>query len=329
MTPFKENITKSIDNLNKLQEDVENTITDLQEQVVDLEEQVEDMENLETKNVTITTNTETIIEPTTGKYALDKVVVTTNVASDVYKIKYGKELFAYTNASNRRRYDLKNMANAGELDGLLDASYMLALTSGGTYESDALPFPFFNAENITDASNMFSNSRFPSSVTNEDRTLPQLYFKNITNALNMFKAQSTTSTTKTFYSLPCTIGPGVTNLQNFCLSCADLIQLPTFEDTSHCTTFNSAFYSCTSLVDFPILNLSANLSSSGLSNFVGNCVSLSDNSLHNIIKSLLTVTSSTITKTLAHIGLSDTQATTCTSFDEWATLSANGWATGY
>lgn len=44
MTDFKPNITKSIDNLNKLQKDVDNTITDLEEQVVDLEEQVDDLQ---------------------------------------------------------------------------------------------------------------------------------------------------------------------------------------------------------------------------------------------------------------------------------------------
>lgn len=56
MTDFKPNVTKSIDNLNKLQEDVENlnnlqedvetTIADLQEQVDDLEEQIEENEEL-------------------------------------------------------------------------------------------------------------------------------------------------------------------------------------------------------------------------------------------------------------------------------------------
>ena len=99
MMPFKENITKSIDNLN----DLEKNINNLQEKNIEITENGEysveadsgyyalkrvniDVETptsiLQTKNVTITSNDTTEIEPDEGYDGLEKVNVTTDIPSN-------------------------------------------------------------------------------------------------------------------------------------------------------------------------------------------------------------------------------------------------------
>ena len=60
-----------------------------------------------------------------------------------------------------------------------------------------------------------------------------------------------------------------------------------------------------------------------------NCTSLTDDSLNNILAMLTNATAYTRTKTLKYIGLSKTQATTCTTLSNWAACEAAGWTTGY
>ena len=254
MTPFKDNITKSIDNLNKLQEDVDNTITDLQEQV-------EEMENLETKNVTITTNTETTIEPTSGKYALDKVVVTTNVASAKVIVDYSK--FSTTSGAENQIINCITKINA------------ITLNSSVT----SLRYLFQNLINLTE---------FPSFDTSN-----------------------------------------VTAMNVMCYGCISLKKVADL-DTSSVTTFYQCFYNCQELEDLPMLDFNAVTGNTSLQNIIYGCRSLTDNSYHNLIKSLVYLGSGySGTKSLYMLGIRNTnKADLCMSFDEWATLSANGWTSG-
>lgn len=122
-------------------------------------------------------------------------------------------------------------------------------------------------------------------------------------------------------------------------------------DFSNCTDFTSTFQTCavtdynintskattitqmfqnSAAINLSILDLSSLTSNVGLSNTFSGCRDLTNNSLQNILKSLLTLNSSYAgTKLLKNIGINSVQATTCTSFPEWTTLSANGWTTGY
>ena len=100
-------------------------------------------------------------------------------------------------------------------------------------------------------------------------------------------------------------------------------------DVSNVTTMRSMFYS-----DMNLVNL--NVDGWNLANVTTllwaftTCDSLSEESLHSIIKALTTLTGAyTDQKTLKTIGISSTQADICVTFSEWATLQANGWTTGY
>lgn len=97
MTPFKLNWTNSIDNINELEKEIETTVKDLNDKIdlleqenEQLEQLVEQMQEVEEKEVTITENTTTNITPSTGKYALSKVTVTTNIVSGNAVIDFSK-----------------------------------------------------------------------------------------------------------------------------------------------------------------------------------------------------------------------------------------------
>lgn len=97
--------------------------------------------------------------------------------------------------------------------------------------------------------------------------------------------------------------------------------------TQYSEDIESMFDDCRSLVSLGVMDLSKVRRAQYA--FTA-CVSLSDDSLNNILASLATTTSLyTGTKTLKYVGLSSTQATTCTTLSNWAALSAAGWTTGY
>lgn len=118
----------------------------------------------------------------------------------------------------------------------------------------------------------------------------------------------------------------VTNMYSMFCYCMSLIELPQY-DTGNVTDFEMFCFSCNALTTVPVLNLESATSLSGMFN---GCNRLTNTSLQNILKSLLTTTSAyTGLKRLSVVGLSSAQATTCTGFTEWATLTSRGWTTGY
>lgn len=97
-------------------------------------------------------------------------------------------------------------------------------------------------------------------------------------------------------------------------------------NTSKGRDFRQMFYSCSSLEAMPILDLSK---AEELNEMFSNCSSLSNESLNNILYMLANATSYTGTKTLAYVGLSSSQATTCTELSNYDDFVNAGWTTGY
>lgn len=77
------------------------------------------------------------------------------------------------------------------------------------------------------------------------------------------------------------------NLNNYCYSCGQLTKVECI-DTSRCTSMLYAFHRCYNLVDLPVLDMS-NMFSYGCEEMIGSCGKLSDQSLRNILTSLLSV----------------------------------------
>lgn len=125
----------------------------------------------------------------------------------------------------------------------------------------------------------------------------------------------------------------VSSLTNFSvgemfMNCARLESLPQF-DTSSITYLVRMCSGCTNLVNVPIYNLGKVQFYSYVSEMFNNCPGLSNESLNNIMASLRTVLFNPQNCTLKSIGLSQTQAQTCTTLSNWTALSNAGWTTGY
>lgn len=149
--------------------------------------------------------------------------------------------------------------------------------------------------------------------------LKDLYIKTLNNGFKDFTRLEEVKNINT---------TGVKDFSYAFSNCTNLTSVPDI-DTSTGTDFSMMCYSCTSLENLPILNLSNITNTSKLASLVSNCGSLTNESLHNVIKSLTTAHISSGTKTLAYIGMTEAQAAACTAFNEWTTLSAGGWTTGF
>lgn len=113
--------------------------------------------------------------------------------------------------------------------------------------------------------------------------------------------------------------------EGFLSSASSIEEIPPI-DTGSATTMTNMFSRCTKLTTVPILNTSK---VTNMTNMFRNCSALSDESLNNILVMCTNATSYTGTKTLKEIGLSSSQATTCTGLSNWAAAEAAGWTTGY
>ena len=121
-----------------------------------------------------------------------------------------------------------------------------------------------------------------------------------------------------------------TNMTDFYyfLSSSDLKTLHQI-NTENVTNMERAFNDCVNLEDFPVLNGSK---VTNFRNTFSNCNKLTNDSLNNILEMLKNATvynASNNTKTLKWIGLSSTQATTCTTLSNRAACETAGWTTGY
>ena len=166
----------------------------------------------------------------------------------------------------------------------------------------------------TDASSAFDSlenlESIEALINTTDLYYTESMFQNCKKLTNvpLFDIQSSTRTDYMFYN------------------CASLIAIPQL-NTSSVTKMNYMCSGCTSLVTVPVLNTSGVTGSMGY--MFKDCPALSEASLNNILEMLTNATSYVGTKTLKTIGLSETQATTCTTLSNWSACEAAGWTTGY
>lgn len=141
----------------------------------------------------------------------------------------------------------------------------------------------------------------------------------------------------------------ITNMQNMFFNCSNLTTIPTLNtssttnfnrtfwfnnametapnlDLSHATNVEEMFANCAALKNVPTYNL-ANVTS--LDYWFSWDSVLTDESLNNIMASLLTATSHTGTKTLKIIfNNQPVIINKCTTLSNWAALETAGWTTG-
>lgn len=122
-----------------------------------------------------------------------------------------------------------------------------------------------------------------------------------------------------------TIHGSVTSLNYAFAKCSLLTKIPIF-DTSKITTMTHIFDSCSKLEEVPIFNTSKLTT---MQDAFKSCGYLTNDSLNNIMQMCINATSYTGTKTLANIGLTSTQATTCQGLSNYQDFINAGWTTGY
>ena len=200
------------------------------------------------------------------------------------------------------------LLNIDRLDtrGVTDMSQMFNYCTNLTHIST------FDTSSVTNMNYMFYNCE---SLTE----IPQLDTGKVTSMLCMFQDCHNLTT------IPLLNTNNVTNMNYMFYNCYYLTTIPQL-DTSNVANMYWMFCDCHRLVDLPILDTS---SVTDMNRMFLNCNSLSDESLNNILAMCSNATLYTDIKTLKYIGLSQSQATKCTTLFNYQAFLGAGWTTGY
>lgn len=164
---------------------------------------------------------------------------------------------------------------------------------------------------------------YNSTSTNMD-WLAQVDASNLTSTSQMFNSCTNLTSVPTFDTSNST---DFSQMFNLCSSLVTISQL----DSSKSTSFVQMCSGCASLENVPILDMSKVTSGRyGINSTFSQCGKLTNESLNNILASLLTIVSSLGSYArLNYLGLTQDQAETCTTLSNWSALEAKGWTTGY
>ena len=99
-------------------------------------------------------------------------------------------------------------------------------------------------------------------------------------------------------------------------------------DTSHAANVSQLFYNASRITNIPVMDFS-NVTYFGDLFFYSSGQNLTDQSLNNLMESLISATKYTGTKTLKYIRLPQAQCQRCTELEKYPDFIASGWTTGY
>lgn len=172
--------------------------------------------------------------------------------------------------------------------------------------------PLVDTSKVTNMNGMFNGCSSLLSV-------PLLDTSKVTDMGSMFRSCSS------LINIPQLDTSNVNSTANMFQDCTKLTAIPLL-DTSKVTNIGYMFNSCTSLISVPLLDTSR---VTYMNNMFSNCYNLSNESLNNILQMCINAISYTSTKTLSRIGISQTQASICTSLSNYQAFLGAGWTTGY
>lgn len=310
--------------------------------------------SLQNKSETITENTTTTIEADSGYDGLGTVTITTNVGGASYPPDWSQigytntpptilDNFAYSkNISDNWDSNQSILYNKFSGNNILIYMPLVdthnALDMNGMFSncSNLQMVPSLNSSNVTDMYRMFyycqklvsvgelnaiqvtrMEDMFRSCTNLEQVSI--INTDNVTNMRNMFN----NCIKLTSISLPNT--SKLQNASQMFFNCSSLTTI-TQLDMSKVTQATQMFQGCTSLVTIPQLDISAITNSYYIQNMFNSCNSLSDESLNNILAMCI---NASVTSTLAYLGLTSAQATTCQGLSNYQDFIDAGWTTGY
>lgn len=175
--------------------------------------------------------------------------------------------------------------------------------------------PLLDTSNLTLLGNFLNQNR-------GIKYIPKLNTSNITNMNAAFSANP-----ELLYVADDMDLSNCTSVQDVLAFCIQLVTAPRFLNTNKVKSFWGAFQHDTALINVPLYDTS---SCTEMDFMFGECPNLSDESLNNILQMCAnTSTSYSNDKTLARVGLSQEQATKCTTLSNYSVFTAAGWTTGY
>lgn len=213
------------------------------------------------------------------------------------------------------QYDVKNYANANVN---IPNEYNAKVSNPLTYAQDL-------KSNITELSEVNCSILTASGISSFFTSMTAL------TKINLINTNVVTSAANAFqncYNLAQVTGLSnapLTNISDMFNNCRALVVAPQL-NTSNTTMFARTFSGCSNLETIPLYDTTS--ATLFLNTFLS-CPKLTNESLNNILAMCLNATNYTRTKTLATLGLSSAQATTCTTLSNWSACEAAGWTTGY
>lgn len=200
-------------------------------------------------------------------------------------------------------------------------------------------FPLVDTSNVTDMRETFYASALTnialidtSNVTTMNKTF---YSCTRLKTIPLLNTDNVTNMGSTFYNcqrllnIPLINTSSATRMDEMFRGCGELISIPEL-NTENVSNFSYCFYGCTKLKDVPVFNVNS-VSGGGFTTMFGNCPSLTDESLNNILQMCINAVNITQAayKTLSAIGLSQTQAEICETLPNYQAFIDAGWTIGY
>ena len=213
-----------------------------------------------------------------------------------------------------------------DLDDILEGTTPMTIYPPDWSELGYEDTPQIVIDDFNYAKDIYDN--WDSSITN----LKQ-YFYNNTNIVYMplVDTSNVTSFAQCFQgcislkNVPLLNTSNVTNMGQIFQNCSQLESIPLM-NTNNVTSIMNMVSSCAKLKNIPVLNTSK---ITNFSNAFQYCSRLTNESLNNILQMCIGATSYAGTKTLAKLGLTSAQATTCQSLSNYQAFITAGWTTGY
>lgn len=282
--------------------------------------------NGETKTVTPTTSQQTIT-PSSGKNAITQVTVnavTSAIDNNIQaeNIKDGVSILGiagtYTGETPNLQSKSVTITENGTQTITADSGYdgldeveVTTNVSGGASE--------YNAKVVTTPISTAYTS-YPNAIR-FIKEFPAIDLTGFTSCQSFFNNCNNLEKVEVFDT------SNVTTFEGMFKACKKIKTIPQF-DTSKVTNFKNFCNDCNLLENVPILDthVASPYSMSGMFQL---CSNLTNESLNNILYMCAHVGSGSAYRTLAYIGLTSAQATTCTGLSNWSAAQSAGWTTGY
>lgn len=280
--------------------------------------------NLESKSITITSNTTTNIAPTSGKDGLSGVEVITNIPTPPPNLQ-NKQVTISSNTTTTIEKDTgyDGLGTVEVTTNIPEPTGTISITQNGTV--DVTNYASANV-NVSGGTSEYFKSTFSSyNILKETvKKLPPLTSDGsntvFNNAFQGCKALTELPTLYNFYP---------TSLYYFASECDNLKSCPLY-DTSNVTDMRYMFNKCYALEDVPEFDVTKVTS---MQNMFTNCSSLTDNSLNNILLMCSKVTSAygNETKTLYRLGFRSSvyASSRFQALSNYSAFTNAGWTIGY